>query len=107
MRYPTSFEVVIPVQQAQQVECDRLKTLIEQALGDAGLGEVTFAGCFGRTINLDVEAIDLDRGLACLRRVLYQLKAPAGTLIHSGRPVPQAYALDGRELVREALRFMD
>jgi hypothetical protein len=75
-------EVVLQAADSAFLERDEVEDTLQEALGAAGLGEVTGAGAGLGVSNLDVEVTELDAGLALVRRVLRELEVPPSTTIY-------------------------
>jgi hypothetical protein len=62
---------------------DDIEDPLDEALGAAGIGEVTGGGSGMGKSNIDVEVTDLPAGLAMVRQVLRDLNVPASTVIYA------------------------
>jgi hypothetical protein len=65
---------------------DEIEDPLQEALEAAGLGEVTGGGTGMGVANIDVEVVDLERGLALVRQVLQQLGVAPSTVINQYEP---------------------
>jgi hypothetical protein len=75
-------EVILQTADSAFLERDEVEDTLQEALGAAGLGEVTGAGSGLGVSNLDVEVTELDAGLTLVRRVLRDLEVPPSTMIY-------------------------
>ena len=58
-----------------------IQNALNQALGEVGVGEVTGGSSGGGEIGIEVVVVDLDKGLAIIRRVLQGLGVAGSTAI--------------------------
>lgn len=65
---------------------DEIEDPLHEALEAAGLGEVTGGGTGMGVANIDIEVVDLERGLALVRQVLQQLGVAPSTVIKQYEP---------------------
>ena len=65
---------------------DEIEDPLEEALQNAGLGEVTGAGSGAGIINIDIEVNDFENGLGLIRHVLRVLGVAASTVINQYHP---------------------
>lgn len=75
---------------------DQVDDPLNDALGDAGVGEVSGGGSGNGMVVVDVEVFDEDRfpeALAIIRRVLLEVGAPANTVIQRYAPLKEQYAI--------------
>jgi hypothetical protein len=75
---------------------DQIDDPLNDALGDAGVGEVSGGGGGKEAVILDVEVFDENRfaeALAIIRRVLLEVGAPATTVIQRYAPVKEQYGI--------------
>lgn len=70
---------------------DEIEDPLQEALETSGLGEVTGGGGGMGVANIDVEVIDLERGLAVVRRVLQELGVASSTVINQYKPSRAKY----------------
>lgn len=66
---------------------DEIEDPLEEALRNAGVGEVTGAGSGMGRSNIDVEVNDLEAGLTLVRSVLQKLQVARSTVINQYEPV--------------------
>ena len=75
---------------------DHVDDPLNDALADAGVGEVSGGGSGKGMVIVDVEIFDENRfpeALAIIRRVLLEVGAPANTVIQRNAPVKQRYGI--------------
>lgn len=65
---------------------DEIGDPLDQALAEAGVGEVTGGGTGPDESNIDVEVTDLAEGLAVIKRVLQGLGVASSTVINQYDP---------------------
>lgn len=65
---------------------DQIEDPLDEALAEAGLGEVTGGGGSAGESNIDVEVTHLADGLAVIRRVLRGLGVAPSTVINQYEP---------------------
>jgi hypothetical protein len=83
----TFFEILLQAADFPFDGRDEIDDPLDDALKQAGLGEVTGGGSGGGKVNIDVETTDPDQGLALIRDVLRKLSVPSSTIIRqSGSP---------------------
>lgn len=68
---------------------------LDDALRDAGLGEVTGGGGGEKGSNIDIEVPDVEAAISTIRRVLRQASVHPGTIIRQREPIMTVWALDG------------
>jgi hypothetical protein len=77
------FEIILPSDAGDEEPAGRweVEDALDEALSDAGVGEVTGGGTgVGQSV-VDVEVTDFDRALPIIRRVLRELRVPRGVRI--------------------------
>lgn len=72
---------------------DDLDDLLDDALRDANLGEVTGGGQSDAEINFDVEVTELAAGLEVIKGTLKRFGAPASTTIRQFEPEIVVYRI--------------
>lgn len=65
---------------------DEIEDPLEEALASSGLGEVTGGGSGLGSANIDVEVVDLSRGLQLIKQVLRGLNVGPSTVINQYEP---------------------
>jgi len=65
---------------------DEIEDPLEEALQDAGIGEVTGGGSGMGTANIDVDVFDLEKGVALIRAVLKDIGVAPSTIINQYSP---------------------
>ena len=76
------FEIVLQNQDSAFDSRDEVEDPLDEALTEAGVGEVSGGGSGGGIINIDVDASDFDAALTIIRRVLTQLNVAVSTEIN-------------------------
>lgn len=72
---------------------DAVEDPLSDALEQASLGEVTGGGCGSETCNVDIEVVDLERGLSLIRSTLLGLGCPNSTVINQYQPTHVVHSL--------------
>jgi hypothetical protein len=75
---------------------DEIEDPLDEALMEAGLGEVTGGGGGERGSNIDIEIEDernFDQALTLIRQVLRDLKVPASAYIQRYKPMEIVYRI--------------
>ena len=72
------FEIILPADAGDEAPADRseVEDALDDALSEAGVGEVTGGGTGVDTSVVDVDVTDFDRALPIIRRVLQRLRVP-------------------------------
>ena len=73
------FEIILPADEPANRR--EVEDALDDALSEAGVGEVTGGGTGADTSIVDVEVTDFDRALPIIRRVLRELRVPRGVRI--------------------------
>jgi hypothetical protein len=87
MSATTFFEIILKSEDFQFGGRDEIEDPLDEALQEAGLGEVTGGGSGMGRSNIDVEVTDPQRGLALIREVLQHLAVAPSTVIKQHSPV--------------------
>jgi len=87
MNETTFFEIILRSADFTFGGRDEIEDPLDDALRNAGLGEVTGGGTGMGISNIDVEATDASRGLSLIREVLQRLAVAPSTIIRqAGSP---------------------
>ena len=87
MSETTFFEITLLAAESTFGGRDEIEDPLDDALKQAGIGEVTGGGSGMGIANIDVEVADPERGLALIREVLRNLGVAPSTIIRqSGSP---------------------
>lgn len=86
MEQTTFLEVVLQSADFEFGGRDEIEDPLDDALREAGIGEVTGGGTGMGVSNIDVEVNDLAAGLALVRRVLRALGVARNTVINQYQP---------------------
>ena len=81
MSHPAFLEVVLKNEDFAFDGRDEVEDPLDEALQAAQLGEVSGGGSGSGRSNIDVELVDLERGLQLVRRVLRELRVAPSTVI--------------------------
>ncbi len=83
MQKDAFFEIILPAPRGEEEPADRFEVedALQDALSEAGVGEVTGGGTGEGVSIVDVEVTDFDRALPIIRRVLRELRVPPGVRI--------------------------
>ena len=82
----TFFEIILQSPDFAFGGRDEIEDPLDEALQQAGLGEVTGGGTGMGRSNIDVEVADPQRGLALIRQVLQRLAVAPSTVIRQYSP---------------------
>ena len=77
----TFLEIVLQSRDFHLSGRDEIEDPLDEALREAQLGEVTGGGSGAGSSNIDVEVLDLPRGLEIIRRILQELGCAKSTCI--------------------------
>ena len=82
----TFFEIILQSADFTFGGRDEIEDPLDEALQQAGLGEVTGGGTGMGCANIDVEVTDSQRGLTLIRQVLQRLAVAPSTVIQQYSP---------------------
>ena len=86
MNHPAFLEIVLKSEDFVFDGRDEVEDPLDEALQGAQLGEVSGGGSGSGSSNIDVELVDLERGLQLVRRVLRELGVAPSTVIIQRTP---------------------
>lgn len=93
MSNPTFLEIVLQSAEFTFGGRDEVEDPLDDALREAGLGEVTGGGSGMGRLNIDVEVSDLEPGLDLIRIVLQRLGVAPSTVINQYQPARHTYSV--------------
>lgn len=98
MSKTTFFEIILQLSDFTFDGRDEVEDPLDEALQQAGLGEITGGGSGMGCANIDVEVTDAKRGLALIRQVLRDLEVAPSTVIQQYSPEEISHSVYDHEV---------